>query len=299
MKRAIFIFAILVNAISMYAQGFRQGSQWSYYLLVDNYAGTYAGFTKYEIDGTCEIGGKTYNKLYSTRYLGNGKYSERQYLLGLRTESGKVYVQCDEYNNVGQNVDSYMPYATTEDNEVILYDFTQAEGDFVGVTETWGEDAIEVANTENITLCNGEQRKRLDLFQGYWIDEHTPDYTAVIEGIGCINSLGQLINYISAIDIPTYRYVGACLNLYVEDNKVIYKAPEYSGDPLQEHLSCDTYKEDPFFKDIVSGIKDVTDRKFIEADKCKYAIFDLCGRRMPQTPAKGIYISGGRKIIAR
>ncbi|NPD90807.1 hypothetical protein [Xylanibacter muris] len=248
MKHLFFIFTIFANAIYMHAQGFKQGSQWSYYLLVDNAENTYAGFTKYEIDGTCEMNGKTYNKLYSTRYLGNGQYSDREYVLGLRTENGKVYVCQDEYKNVGQGTDIYMPYQTTEDNEVILYDFTQKKGDFVGVTETWGEDAIEVANIENTTLFNGESRKKLMLFQGYWIDENTPDYTILIEGIGCINSLGQLINYINAIDIPTYRHMGACLNLYIEGNSVIYKAPQYSGDPTQEHLSYTTYKEDLFLR---------------------------------------------------
>ena len=87
------------------------------------------------------------------------------------------------------------------------------------------------------------------------------------------------------------------LNTYSENGKVVYTAPEYTGDPEKKHLSEDTYREDPFLTEDnqSSGIEEIT----TNTTNCRTdnAIYDLMGRRLNGVPAKGIYIQNGKKYV--
>ncbi len=84
------------------------------------------------------------------------------------------------------------------------------------------------------------------------------------------------------------------LNTFSENGKVVYRAPEYTGDPEKQHLSKDTYREDPF-------INHQTNIKYVSIDKhnTDSAIYDLMGRRLNVKPTKGIYIQNGKKYVVK
>ncbi len=82
----------------------------------------------------------------------------------------------------------------------------------------------------------------------------------------------------------------------MEDGRLVYKAPSYTGDPAEEHLSHTTYKDDPFLGGFVTGIKSVT----AESNKADGDVFhDLSGRKMTGTLKPGVYIHNRKKIVVK
>lgn len=72
-------------------------------------------------------------------------------------------------------------------------------------------------------MQNGEKRRLFDC-----------GGEAYIEGIGCIRPLGGLMHYLSVLELPTDGSRSTQLNLFLQDGKVLYKAPDYEGDPARE-----------------------------------------------------------------
>jgi len=241
-------------------------------------------FFKYEIKGTYTVGDKTYGRLYLCRENG-----EEKYLFGVREAEGQVLVHLSEYAESGAGLpypayaeDEVFPLELSADkDEAVLYDFNKQEGDILGTQQAYN---YSVTDIEEIGLANGETRK---LFR-YGSDE------CYLEGIGCTNSLGGLTHYLSSLMLPPDGPRQTQLNLFVQNGEVLYKAPDYEGDPEKETDSYTTYRDDPFFGHLVSGIRTATTaRKTI-----REGIYAPDGRRLPDVPQQGIYIRNGQKRLA-
>lgn len=317
MKKKLLIVMLVMLACStgLSAQHLKDGCAWVYY----NWYSTEAKFDepeyiKYELCGAQELNGKTYYKLYSTTSYW-GMVTGPTYRLGLREENGRVYADCDEYAKLThidldrpKNSLHAMPYIVTEDNEVVLYDFNWNVGDYVGPADILCRHYVK--NKSGIRMETGEERSKFEVYmnlnkslevyeENEFIIDNIPDglHCNVIEGIGAIDYLGALYEWLNTIVVP---YDGdarqTCLNVFVDNNTLIYKTPDYTGAPEDKGYSYTTYKKDPFFGHLVTGIGSVKSDAGRDVKPCLY---DLSGRKVEGKPRPGVYVCGGKKVVVK
>ena len=300
--KTIVILVMLACSTSLSAQHLKDGCAWVYYNWYENEAQfNEPEYIKYELCGTQELNGKTYYKLYSTTsYF--GMIGETKYEFGLREEDGRVYVDYGEYleamvhdvdPNADKNTIEAMPYLITDDNEVILYDYNLNAGDYVGHDDILLKRYIN--KKYSIRMETGEERTLFEvncrIGEPYNIDG---PFCTVIEGIGSIDAQGGLFNWMN--DLFGTELVMTCLNVFVDNNTIIYKAPDYTGAPEDEGYSYTTYRKDPFFGHLVTGIGSVKSDAGRDVKPCLY---DLSGRKVEGKPRPGVYICGGKKVVVK
>ncbi len=293
---------LLAVAGNVSARPFTTGCKWSFCYWNEHYENTY-DFTLFELDEPYELNGKTYYKLYETRILHTGSRIERKPLIGLREESGRVFADYEEYKYENEKNGFYFyefgfPYLITDENEVVLYDFNLNSEDILGATNN--EVIVFVGDKRTIKLENGEERIIFNLKYREFLSSDKPNEGAfgnVISGIGAQHEdICDLIHYMYITAETIFCKKENFLNAYVEDGRLVYKAPDYTGNPAEEHLSHTTYKDDPFLGSFVTGIKSVT----AEDKKADSNVFhDLSGRKMTGTLKPGIYIHNGKKMIVK
>ena len=290
----ITLLVIIVGGISdVLAQPFSEGCQWSYCMKKRHIHDITYTFYKYEFKGIHEVNGKTYLNLYRTNSDEAGNTEEPVYEIGLREENGRVYVnyyEFLEYIGIVQELaeefpydyDLYVPYVRTADDELILYDFNVDEGDAVGRANVSSPAYVKSKNL--LMMANGEERdfinvwKRIEKSTDINLQGQHYGWDNIISGIG---STQCLVPWLSVLDMEIAE-VHDWLNVYVENNKLVYKSDEY--------------RDDPFFGDVVSGINTVK----TAGDKIEDAVYyDLSGRRIAGAPRSGIYIKGGRKVVVK
>ena len=210
----------------------------------------------------------------------------RFYSIGIRLEDGKVYTNFEdfcEYQNFRFNYDyfyqccwsfsdpNYLPYHLTEDgSELILYDYTMEVGD--GFRHVDGHDDITVVEKDTVAYADDVPRRRLTLSNGL----------IIIEGMGCINSNGMLIDWLNPAEEyqSNFTYLDYCADDWNKPFNIIYT-----------HEDSGLYVVDTNPAGIESlHSPDSSDR---------HALFDLQGRRLSQNPARGVYIQDGRKYVVR
>lgn len=309
--RAIILVIMFGCSANIHAQHLKDGCAWVYY----KWYSTEAEFDepeyiKYELCGTQELNGKTYYKLYSTTSYW-GMVTGPTYCLGLREENSRIYADCDEYVEL-TNIDldapkdspETMPYVITEDNEVVLYDFNWNVGDYAGLSDRSLRYCVK--SKSDIRMETGEERSIFEVYMyAYksW-DAADADYSSyrphchVIEGIGATSGLGILYEWLNDLILPYgMDVIEVCLNVFVDNNTLIYKAPDYTGVPEDKGKSYTTYKKDPFFGHLVSGINNVQTESVATGDNCYY---DLSGRKLTNGPTRpGLYIRNGKKVVVR
>ncbi|MCM1312722.1 MAG: hypothetical protein NC206_05375 [Bacteroides sp.] len=284
----------VVYETTPYMGGMFEGQPvWTYYTVMQGADGeddVEVTFTKFYLDGTVESNGKTYHKMYSVKSSEEGSVTAPEYLLGIREEGGRVYVDCEEYLRMSGAVCERLPYEQTEDGELVLYDFNMSESDRI----TWkmpdeAETYYEVAGKRPVNMQDKRIRYACDLSGEYC------QPLEIIANIGCTNSRGLLLNYIDVMEHPGVE-IGSHLNMYVmtEPGWTIYKASEYAGDPSEERHAVGCYKTDPFFDSKV-GIELVREEC---TDSNDAVVYDLTGRRLSGKPLRGLYIRDGKKYIA-
>ena len=239
----------------------------------------------YWISGEMEAGGKTYYMLHCEvahpDAKPHGKAEEGGIgiiVLGLREEGGRVYVSRDEYVKLLENGltsellngdKDYLPYEVTEDGEMVLYDFTMGVGD--GFAAVQGHDAVTVSEVGERDMGDGIRRRLQVLSNGL----------ELVEGIGCVNSVGGLLFYLNAIAGTSFPF------------------PEYGVLRYYTHTGDEWYYSldiDEYVRGLQLGMADVRFDKCMAPDAPCY---DLSGRRISGTPRSGLYIKGGRKIVVK
>ena len=210
----------------------------------------------------------------------------RFYSIGIRLEDGKVYTNFEdfcEYQNFRFNYDyfyqccwsfsdpNYLPYHLTEDgSELILYDYTMEVGD--GFRHVDGHDDITVVEKDTVAYADDVPRRRLTLSNGL----------IIIEGMGCINSNGMLIDWLNPAEEyqSNFTYLDYCADDWNKPFNIIY---------THEDSGLHVVDTNP------AGIEPLQ----ASESPSGHAIFDLQGRRLSAPLSKGIYIQDGRKRIVK
>ena len=286
MKTLIFIFLFLfVGTIETIAQeGFLHADRWIFryanewyqqndsILCQDLYLWT---FLSYEYDE--ELNGKKYEIVFSEPDVApnagvrKSPEEDRLYALFIRRADGRVYADYNDYlayisqdwENWGRSYadTNYIPYHLTDDGEIILYDYNMEVGDKYRSVE--GHDDISVASKDLVTLEDGKPHRLLTLSNGL----------ILIEGIGCINSNGMLLDYLN----PASKYASRFTYLEWADNNltnVVYRNTAFK---------VEVTKVNNIIKPQISNIH--------------IPIFDLQGRRLNAEPIHGVYIRNGKKVV--
>ena len=301
-KLLLMLLVVLFGGIqSVSAQMVKEGRQWSYvysvtYRVHGNTVTAYT-FYKYEFDGTIELNGKTYMKLYETELDEYGRGHSPEYVLGLREENGRVYANYEEYLKVAICIEPdanwfdpcAMPYTVTEDGEVLLYDFTLDTGDYFGATDISVKSYIN--GKTRMTLANDEECDVFSVWRLWYGGDEDEEYDeslwnarsswdTVISGIG---SQKSLINWLNTREIAyNGDIVREYLNVCVVGNELVYKNPHYV--------------QDVFFDDLVTGIGRIKSDASRDVKPCLY---DLSGRKVEGRPRPGVYIKDGRKVVVK
>ena len=212
--------------------------------------------------------------------------------IAIREEQGKVYAVKEQYIDLLKALfppdlpyyvapeDYYMSEADDE-NEVLLYDFTLEEGQRYPCI---GE--VYVATVSSLTTQDGLTRKVMMLTNG----------AVLVEGIGCVNSIGGIIVY------QNYEVISMDLSGGDGSGKEAYARLSscYTRDDAGFHFQ---YRDevDGQFLNTLTAIRDLPAQSSA-GDSYKSSIFnpqssiyfDLSGRRLSAPPAKGMYIEDKR-----
>jgi hypothetical protein len=242
------------------------------------------------------IGGKEYLRMIHTppafpilsRQAPRDAAHERRYhSIGIRRSDGKVLTDYEDfciylnYRFVNDGVDlpwnfsfgdpTYIPYHLTEDgSELILYDYTMEVGDSFRHVD--GYDDITVVEKDTVAFADNVPRRRLTLSNGL----------VIIEGMGCINSNGMLIDWLNPAEEyqSNFTYLDYCADDWNKPFNVIY---------THEDSGLHVVDTNP------TGIESQPSPQY----SVRHALYDLQGRRLSKRPERGVYIEDGRKYVVR
>ena len=206
MRQKILLLIILIGNLDCFAQDLPRYGE----LLCDKMFWGYMGpWTPIDFDivGSKVMNGKTYGLLqmngerWSARsYEPDSNYRGFSATIGIRDEGGRIYVDKEEYldlmtdkyfwSHIGRS-DS-LPYETTPDGELVLYDFNKNAGEVYCKMPDGSE--LTVSKVDTLKTEDGVSRRRLTLSNG--LD--------LIEGVGCTNSEGFLLFWLNAKHAYTY-----------------------------------------------------------------------------------------------
>ena len=211
-------------------------------------------------------------------------FKRDSYSIAVRREGGRVYANREDYlyyqqyhrSNIVLNTNmlsfgnpDYLPYHLTADStELILYDYNMEVGDSYRHVD--GHADISVVKKDMVVYNDGLSRRRLTLNNGL----------ILVEGIGCINSNGMLIDYLNpeAQYQENYTFLLMCQDDIQKETIYDYKS---AGLHIAEWDA--------------SGISQTLD---VQKTATK-GMSDLQGRRLTGQPRRGLYIRGGRKYATR
>ena len=210
----------------------------------------------------------------------------RLYSIGIRRENGRVYTNKEDFCeyqsflstygpdypwNWSYSDPTYLPYHLTEGgNELILYDYMMEVGD--GFRHVDGHEDITVVEKDTVTYADDVPRRRLTLSNGL----------IIIEGMGCINSNGMLIDWLNPGKEyqSNFTYLDFCADDWNKPFNIIY---------THEDSGLHVVDTNP------AGIESLHSSDSSD----RHALFDLQGRRLIQKPARGVYIQDGRKVVIK
>ena len=200
MRQKILLLIILIGNLDCFAQDLPRYGE----LLCDKMFWGYMGpWTPidYDIVGSKVMNGKTYGLLQmngeiwgARAYEPDSNYRGFSATIGIRDEGGRIYVDKEEYLDL--MTDKYfwsyigrsdsLPYETTPDGELVLYDFNKNAGEVYCKMPDGSE--LTVTKVDTLKTEDGVSRRRLTLSNG--LD--------LIEGVGCTNSEGFLLFWLNA-----------------------------------------------------------------------------------------------------
>lgn len=198
--------------------------------------------------------------------------------------------------------------------EEFIYDFNLKKGDeyYVRYLNRNMLHKHTVKDRRSIPMADGTER---DLITVTGIEAYKPGYAKswtdfpgfydleIIDGIGCINSVGQLLSSHYYWEIDYYSIMHAVLpepcctrlNMFRQNGEIVYLAPESDPDSeIGEYYT--TFKPMPFYPEVTpTAIREImADRKKMGSRD----IYDISGQKLKATK-KGINIVDGKKLIIK
>ena len=284
--RRILLFALLLLPLGVCAQPIEmlgEDAFWSYkgrVCIEESKSPVFLSdfWSSYQLSGYEEINGQMYHSLFRSLAFVDGKRfqspskeneeTDMAYLMGIRENDGRVFVDAEEYNRVygSENV-VYEKLGT----EYLIYDFTLNVGD------TFGTNGTIVDWVDEVATDDGVSRKLFLLSSGH----------EILEGIGCLYSMGELVNYLSEPVLQSNIYDGfnyTYLSDFSEGEKLVYTNSKDAADQY------------------VMTVRPISG-KSSSADS---SLYDLSGRKLPSLQGgvggrlhKGVYIQGGKKFVVK
>lgn len=281
----IYRFFFIIISFSLSVKGYGKwldgDPHWSYYEWqhhLNNKAYNITFFHMY-LGDQVEIAGKTYYKLLEeTQRESLATILEEEHgVIGyVREEDGKIFAPISGFN---EELATEFEYHVVDD-EYVIYDSQWDKDDIVSTSyhNTMVTDVVP------FTLLNGSETRRLTLTRG----------EQILDGIGCVNELGGFLYYLSHYNYAPSGPINWCLNVFVRNEIVEYKAPNFAGAPTLQETDYTTYKPDPYFGELVeTSIVSPTNSK--QSPNNTY--FDVFGRRTSRCFGNGIYIKDGRCVM--
>ena len=184
--------SVIAHGETRYGDMLCDGMSWGY-------RGNYVS-ESYTIEGSKVVNGKTYGLLHINRVEYDGARGMEvsssdpyQATIGIRDEGGRMYVSQEDY--LGLFTLDYrwyaiadgndLPYETTEDGELVLYDYTKNVGDVY--CQMADGTTVTVTKTSVMKTEDGMKRRRLTLSNGL----------ELLEGVGCTNSCGLMLFWLN------------------------------------------------------------------------------------------------------
>ena len=242
-----------------------QNPNWNHYICAEFWS----------VGADTVINGKTYRNLLrdydyidGSQAKGLWDYQDEPYATGivisLREETGRVFVPKEQYIKLLGTIypditEPYLSHAATED-ELLLYDFTLHEGDLYPCL-----NQPQITKITSFKTLDNITRNVFYLSNGL----------IIVEGIGCINSLGTLVLYQN----QTIEYVE-------ENTRILSELIEY-GPLIEPYIINNIY-------DYNVGVAPIQQKSFALESATPSTIFDLQGRPVSGHPQRGLYIQGGR-----
>ena len=196
-------------------------------------------------------------------------------VISIREDAGKVYAVKSQYvdflNKLYPGEDDFYIAPGEDESEMLLYDFTLKVGDIYPCAE-----ASKVVEVSQITTQDHVLRKVLKLSNGL----------IIIEGIGCVNSIGTLVIYQNT-SLSTEEVVSNNLVVRTTARLVSFGIGEQQGE----------------YKTIYDGSKDYPLISRINDNNShpgSQDYFELSGLRHSTLPtSSGLYIKDGRKVLIK
>jgi hypothetical protein len=284
--RRILLFALLLLPLGVCAQPIEmlgEDAFWSYkgrVCIEESKSPVFLSdfWSSYQLSGYEEINGQMYHSLFRSLAFVDGKRfqspskeneeTDMAYLMGIRENDGRIFVDAEENNSVygSENV-VYEKLGT----EYLIYDFTLNVGD------TFGTNGTIVDWVDEVVTDDGVSRKLFVLSSGH----------EILEGIGCLYSMGELVNYLSEPVLQSNIYDGfnyTYLSDFSEGEKLVYTNSKDAADQY------------------VMTVRPISG-KSSSADS---SLYDLSGRKLPSLQGgvggrlhKGVYIQNGKKIVVK
>lgn len=261
-----------------------ENSVWTY--LRDIRQGTKAGGAfLYELGEDYELQGKTYRKLmlYDNVYelpTSSAKAMaplrmpepEMTQLVGIRVEDGRILVNRDEYLAfLDEEKRQNLPYKETADGEIVIYDYNMQVGNKFPSVQ--GREDIMVERILTVKENDDVAERKLFILSNGLI---------ILEGIGCMNSIGGLLDYLfyDANDLEEEDGCKYSVRLF---------SYEFMSSEMHRLLFGDEYKAY-----VPTGVR-LTD---IEGKNNSSNDYRLDGTRMNKSQP-GVYIRKGRKYVVK
>ena len=260
---------------------FELGMSWHYSFCYSNppiyYPDSVFAIEEWVVNGSETINEKLYQQLFRHGDFYKVKEMWRPTLdrntinfkLSVREENGHVYAIKGQYlqflrqlypQDLHPDITPFYVAEAEDETEVLLYDFTLHEGDtYPCIGDVKVEEVLQQKTAD------GVKRKVLKLSNG----------VIVMEGVGCLNSIGGLIIYQNMEGLSetfqsgnsAYAYLVRCwqtdsrVDRYLNQTTAIRDLPSNQSRPTSNNL------------------------------------YDLSGRLLSAPPAKGIFIQDGQKVV--
>ena len=317
-KKLIFVAMILLSCLYCQAQeetvSMLDGNPiWIYYRYCFGGTDPFEKnlYTVFSVNGDTVVNNKRYVKLYVDSYMYKGitvnDYTGDVYFDDglealLREEDDRIYAETSFFEK--RNRKYYKAFELL-DEELVLYDFNvMSQGNDISLWQDDLQTSKRFVGVDMVSLEDGTSRP---LYKYYNYDKDMyrfmPANLEVIDHIGCRNMPLGLLNYFLEPELNARpnntEWLGVKLNIFIQNGKIVYKAPAEDYIELNWIDNLIATKIDNVYA------KQSQDNSIHEQGVAN--IYNVLGQRISVNSAsseisvlpKGVYIVDGNKVLVK